>query len=291
MAIREIQAKQLLAHIARPDSMFGTKYNMNIYRGCQHQCIYCDSRSECYQIEDFRDVLVKVNAVELLKRELPRKRKVGLIGTGAMSDPYGPVEKTYNLTGRALQVIARLGFPIHLLTKSDMVLRDLETLVAINQVRAVVSFTITTADDELGLKLEPGAPPVSRRYAAMATLAARGVQTGVMMMPILPFIEDTVENIIAIVTRAHDCGARHVVPWFGMTMRDRQRAYFYDRLDELFPGMRQRYEQAYGERYEATSPHARELGEAFEELRQRLGLDTGVRPYEPSATAQQLAMF
>jgi DNA repair photolyase len=291
MAIREIQAKTLLAHIARPDSMFGTKYNMNIYRGCQHQCIYCDSRSECYQIEDFRDVLVKVNAIELLERELPRKRKVGFIGTGAMSDPYGPVEKTYNLTGRALQVIARLGFPIHLLTKSDMVLKDMDTLVEISRVRAVVSFTITTADDDLALKLEPGAPPSSRRFAAMAALAARGIGTGVMMMPILPFIEDTVENITAIVTRAADCGATHVVPWFGMTMRDRQRAYFYDRLDGLFPGMRQRYEFAYGERYEATSPRARELGQVFEELRQRLGLATGVRPYGPPATPKQLPLF
>jgi len=289
--IREIEAKTLLAHIRHPDPWFGIKYNMNLYRGCEHQCIYCDSRSECYQIEDFRDILVKVNAIELLERELPRKRIVGFIGTGAMSDCYGPVEKSYNLTGRALQVIARFGFPIHILTKSDLVLRDLDILTEINQVRAVVSFTITTADDELALKLEPGAPPSSRRFAAMAALAARGIGTGVMMMPILPFIEDTVDNITTIVTRAADCGATHVVPWFGMTMRDRQRAWFYDRLDELFPGMRERYERAYGERYEATSPHVRELGQAFEALRQRLGLATGVRPYEPPATAKQLAMF
>ena len=129
---------------------------MNIYRGCQHQCIYCDSRSECYQIENFQDVLVKTNAVELLEKELPRKRVKGMIGTGSMSDPYLPAERQYNLTGRALEVIARHRFPVHIFTKSDLVLRDLDTLKAINQMRAVVSFTITTPHDQLAKKLEPG---------------------------------------------------------------------------------------------------------------------------------------
>jgi len=158
--IREIEAKTLLAHIRHPDPWFGIKYNMNLYRGCEHQCIYCDSRSECYQIEDFRDILVKVNALELLERELPRKRVKGMVGTGSMNDPYTPAEARLNMTGRALQIIARHGFPVHIVTKSDMVVRDLETLCAINErTRAVVSFTVTTADDALSRIVEPGAPP------------------------------------------------------------------------------------------------------------------------------------
>src|SRR5512140_1498109 len=156
--IKDITAKTLLSSAKQPDPWFGIKYTMNLYRGCMHQCIYCDSRSECYQIENFTDVLVKVNAIDLLRKELPRKRVKGTIGTGSMSDPYLPLEATLNLTGRALEVIAQQQFPLHALTKSDLVLRDLETLREISRVYAAVSFTITTADDDLGRKLEPGAP-------------------------------------------------------------------------------------------------------------------------------------
>lgn len=158
--IREIQAKRLLAHRKEPDDWFGIQYNFNIYRGCEHQCIYCDSRSECYGIEDFRDVLVKVNAIELLRDELPRKRQVGVIGTGSMSDPYTPAERRYGLTGQALRVIAEHRFPLHLITKSDLILKDLEPLTQIaRDTRATVSFTLTTVDDDLARILEPGAPP------------------------------------------------------------------------------------------------------------------------------------
>src|SRR5512145_617941 len=160
--IREVTAKTLLSSAKRPDPWFGIKYTMNLYRGCPHQCIYCDSRSECYQIENFTDVLVKVNAIDLLKKELPRKRVIGTIGTGSMSDPYQPVEAARRLTAQALEVIAEQRFPLHALTKSDLVVRDLDTLQHIAQVYAAVSFTITTADDELGRKVEPGAPLVSR---------------------------------------------------------------------------------------------------------------------------------
>lgn len=164
---------------------------MNLYRGCQHQCIYCDSRSECYQIENFdTEVLVKANAIELLEKELARKRVKGTIGTGSMNDPYMPLEGDVNLTGRALKVIARFGFPVHIMTKSGLVLRDLDTLCEINTRFAAVSFTITAADDELAKKLEPGAPLVSARFEAMKTLSDHGIHTGITMMPILPFIED-----------------------------------------------------------------------------------------------------
>jgi DNA repair photolyase len=182
--IHEVTARTLLASAKQPDPWFGIKYTMNLYRGCQHQCIYCDSRSECYQIENFADVLVKVNAIDLLKKELPRKRVKGTIGTGSMSDPYLPLEATRRLTAQALEVIAAQQFPVHVLTKSDLVLRDLETLRVIGELYAAISFTITTAYDELGQKVEPGAPSVSRRFAAMARLAGAGLLTGALLMPV-----------------------------------------------------------------------------------------------------------
>ena len=287
--IIEIQAKTLLSHSKQPDPWFGIKYGMNIYRGCEHQCIYCDSRSECYQIDNFKDVLVKVNALELLEKELPRKRTRGTIGTGSMSDPYTPAEKRYNLTGRALEIIARHGFPLHAITKSDLVVRDLEALRQINRALAVVSFTLTTVDDKLARKLEPGAPLPSARLRAMAALAAAGIHTGVTLMPVLPFIEDTAENILAIVRRAKEHGASYLIPGFGVTLRDRQRAYYYDQLDRLFPDLRPQYEKRFGERYSADARNAARLDQVFRAECDRLGLATCVPKYEP--IAEQLPLF
>lgn len=287
MIIKEITARTLLSPVKQPDPWFGLKYTMNLYRGCQHQCIYCDSRSECYQIENFnQEILVKTNAVELLRAELPRKRVKGTIGTGSMNDPYMPLEAKLNLTGRSLQVIAHHQFPVHIITKSDLVLKDLETLLQINRVYLAVSFTITTADDELGRKVEPGAPLVSQRFRAMEVLASHGILTGVTLMPVLPFIEDQEENITAIVTRAHDCGAAYILPAFGVTLRDRQRAYYYERLDHLFPGLRQKYEQRFGQKYSCSAPNASHLEAVLRELCDRYGLATHLKPYTPAADAQ-----
>ena len=151
--IKEIQAKTILSHSKAPDPWFGIQYTMNLYRGCQHQCIYCDSRSDCYQIENFNDTLVKVNALELLRKELPGKRVKGTVGTGSMNDPYAPVEKQYQLTRGALQLFVEHGFPVHVLTKSKLVMRDVDLLRQIEQdTQALVSFTITTCDDDSGKK-------------------------------------------------------------------------------------------------------------------------------------------
>jgi DNA repair photolyase len=292
MNIQEIQAKVLLAHIKQPDRWFGLKYNMNLYRGCAHRCIYCDSRSECYQIDNFDDeVLVKVNAPELLRDELSRKRVKGLIGTGSMNDPYMPLERKRYLTGAALEIIAEFGFPVHVLTKSDLALRDVALFQEIQRrTRAVVSFTITTADDDLAAKIEPYSPRPSARFDALRKLAEAGIETGVMLMPVLPFIEDTEENVTAIVERAVDGGARHIVASFGMTMRDRQRVYFYAQLDRHFPGLRQRYERTYGNRYGCDSPNARNLYALFEKLKARHGFDDRVRPYR-AVDATQPRLF
>ena len=181
--IREIEAKSILNTFSERDDWFGIKYNLNVYRGCQHQCIYCDSRSECYRIENFKDILVKVNAVELLEETLRRKRVKDTIGTGSMNDPYMPVEDKYQLVRGALDVMARYHFPVHVITKSDRVLRDLDLLQEIGQVYAAVSFSITTTDDALAKALEPGAPPPSARFRAMKVLADHGIHTGVTMMP------------------------------------------------------------------------------------------------------------
>ncbi len=277
--IHEIQAKTLLAHVKQPDTWFGLKYNMNIYRGCQHQCIYCDSRSECYQIENFRDVLVKVNAVERLRDELPRKQVKGTIGTGSMSDPYTPAEQSYRLTGQALEVIAEYGFPVHIITKSDMVLRDLETLCLINHVYAVVSFSIITTDDDLARKLEPGAPSPSRRLRAIAALAEVGIHAGITMMPVLPFITDSEAAIHELVRQAHEHGAEYILPGFGMTLRDRQRAYYYEQLDRHFPGLSALYRRCFGGQYHAPAQHAQRLHDLFSEQCERWGIRTRASIY------------
>ncbi len=251
MAIIEIQAKTMLAHVHPPDGIFGMRYNMNLYRGCQHQCIYCDSRSACYGIENFADILVKANALDLF---------------------------------------ARYGFGVHINTKSTLVLRDVDRLLALGPGRASVCFSISTADDDLGRKIEPGAAPVSERYRAMRILAGQGIVVGVSMMPILPFLEDSVENVTAIVEQAVASGARFIIPWFGMSMRDGQREYYYAQLDRLFPGLRQRYERAFGLNYECPACWADQLRAQFEALCTRYGLATKVPPY-PVEAGQQLPLF
>lgn len=287
--IKEIRAKTILSRVV--DGWFGCRYNMNLYRGCQHQCIYCDSRSECYGIANFNDVLVKINALDLLRDELPRKRLKGTIGTGSMSDPYTPVEREYNLTGRALEIIADHEFPVFMITKSDMVVKDLSTLQTINEATyAAVGFTITTADDELARKLEPGAPPPSARLRAMKALAVAGIYTGVMLMPVLPFIEDNWDNILGIVSRASESGAQFVIPWFGLTMRDRQREYLYERMDHLFPGMSSRYKRAYGNRYSCSVPGAADLWARTSSECDRLGIVTDlakVKVFDPQPLAKR----
>lgn len=281
--IKEIQAKTLLARVKEPDDWFGLYYSMNLYRGCQHQCIYCDSRSECYQIENFnQDVLVKANAIELLRRELAGKRVIGTIGTGSMNDPYMPLEAELQLTRRALEVIAESGFPVHVITKSDLVLRDIDLLEEIGRKSyAAVTFTVTTADDLQSRRLEPGAPVSSRRLAALRSFSQRGLLTGLTLMPVLPFIEDTQENIRAIFSLALASGASYILPAFGMTLRDRQRAYYYDKLDQLFPGLRGRYEKAFGERYSAPARNARQLGQLFAGWCEEFGLAAKMPTFAP----------
>ncbi len=288
--IKEIRARTLVSRVRGIDTYFGLDYGMNLYRGCQHRCIYCDSRSECYGIERFdEDVLIKVNAIELLRDELARKRRKGVIGTGSMNDPYMPLEETVKLTQRALEVIAEHMFGVHIVTKSDLVVRDIPILKRIARVGATVSFTITTIDDALARKVEPHSPPSSARFRALKRLADHGIETRIALMPTLPFIADNWENVSGIVDRASECGVRAIIPWFGMSMRDRQRDYFYARLDELFPGLRVKYEAAFGNDYACPSPNAKKLFKRFTKLCALHGIATSVRPHL-APTAEQMPL-
>ena len=289
--MRTARAKTILSRVKQPDTWFGLAYSMNLYRGCTHGCIYCDSRSMCYGIDDLSDVTVKENAIALLRGELSGRRRKGTIGTGGMNDPYQPLERETGLTRRALEEIDRAGFPVHVMTKSDLVARDCALLESIGKRSyAAVSITLTTADDGLAGKLEPGAPLPSARFGAMRILASRGIYVGVTMMPLLPYICDNDSNLAAIVRKAADCGASYIVPWFGMTLRDRQRWYYYDRLERLFPGMRKRYARRYGRRYYCASPRADELDAAFHGLCDEYGIQPMMRFYQPEES-RQLSLF
>ena len=207
-----------------------------------------------------------------------------------MNDPYMPLEEQVKLTRRALETIAEFGFGVHVITKSDLVLRDIDVLHRISRVSAAVSLTITTTDDALSKIIEPGAPPSSSRFRAIRQLSEAGIETRLALMPTLPFIEDSWENISAIIEEAHRCGVKVIIPWFGMSMRNRQRDYFYDRLDESFPGLRGRYEATYGEAYACPSPHSKELYPQAQALCARLGIATQVKPLL-APTAEELRLF
>lgn len=258
-----IPAKRILTRNKSTD-WFGTDHTMNLYRGCPHGCIYCDSRSECYRDDDFDRVKVKEKALELLRDELRRKVKPAFIAMGSMSDPYNPLEKELELTRKALMLIHAYECGVAVCTKSDLISRDAD-LYADIQARAPVicKLTVTTADDALAAKLEPGAPSPTRRLRALESLSQRGIFAGVVLMPVLPFLEDSVENVLGVVDAAANAGARFVYPAFGMTLRDRQREYYYQRLVQQFPGVKEQYQKQYGDRYWCTSPRAKELWTAF----------------------------
>lgn len=261
-----IPAKTIISGYTEGSQWFGNNYNMNIYKGCCHGCIYCDSRSECYQIDHFDQVRAKDNALALIAGELERKRRKGVVGTGAMGDPYNPLEREYRLTRGALELIDTNRFGVSIATKSDLVTRDIDVLCSIKTHSPVlIKITITTADDELCRKVEPNAPVSSRRFLAMRQLAASGIFTGILLMPVLPFIEDNDENIADIVRLAAEAGARFIYPAFGVTLRQNQREWYYAKLDERFPGLRRQYVRQFGNAYECQSPRAQELWHLFKE--------------------------
>ncbi len=254
-------------------SWFGADYNMNIYRGCSHRCIYCDSRSECYRVDDFERVYAKKDALAIIGRELASKRKKGVVATGAMSDPYNPQEEKYRLTRGALKLLASNWFGVGIATKSALVVRDADVLNAIaDHAPVIVKMTVTTCDDMLAEKIEPYAPLPSARLKGIEVLAKEGIFTGALMMPVLPFIEDNARNIVRVVEAAAGSGARFVFAGMGVTLRDRQRDWFYARLDESFPGISRNYKQRFGDGYQCGVRDYRKLQDAFISACQKQGL-------------------
>lgn len=242
----------------------GGHCGMNIYRGCTHGCIYCDSRSACYQFNHpFEDIEVKQNAPELLDRALKSKRKKCMIGTGSMSDPYMHCEEDLRLTRRCLEVILENGFGAAIQTKSDRILRDIDLLDEINRsAKCVVQMTLTTYDDALCRILEPNVCNTKRRIEVLERMRERGIPTIVWLTPILPFINDTEENVSAILNECVRVGVRGVIDFgMGLTLRDGDREYFYAALDRHFPGLKERYARCYGNAYALPSPNAKALSD------------------------------
>ena len=252
-------------HYVNAKTILSDKNGMNLYRGCTHGCIYCDSRSSIYNMNhDFEDIEVKENALELLKRELI-KRDPCMIGTGAMTDPYIPAEKHLKYVRKSLELIYRYGFGFTCITKSDLVLRDLDLLKKINEKsKAVVQMTLTTADDELCRVLEPHVCVTSRRVEVLGKLRDEGIPTVVWLSPILPYINDDEENISKILDFCIDAEVYGVLCFgIGMTLRDGNRQYFYKNLDEHFPGLKKRYIKEFGNSYGIASPNNEKLMELF----------------------------
>ena len=242
---------------------------MNIYRGCSHGCIYCDSRSKCYQFtHPFEDIEVKQNAPELLDRALTSKRRKCMIGTGSMSDPYMHCEEQLGLTRKCLEIIFRHGFGVAVQTKSDRIMRDIDLLDAINRkTKCVVEMTLTTYDDALCSIIEPNVCNTKRRIEVLSEMRDRGIPTIVWLTPVLPFINDTEENIKAILDECVRVGVKGIICYdMGLTLREGDREYYYAALDRYFPGLKERYIELYGNAYNVPSPNSSKLMDMFRKI-------------------------
>ena len=248
---------------------------MNIYRGCSHGCIYCDSRSTCYHFDHpFEDIEVKINAPELLEKALRSKRSACMIGTGAMSDPYMHCEEKLGLTRKCLEIILRYGFGATVQTKSDRILRDMDLLDEINRkTKCVVQMTLTTFDDSLCSVIEPNVCNTKRRIEVLDAMRERGIPTVVWLSPVLPFINDTEDNIRCLLEECVRVGVKGIVCFgMGLTLREGDREYYYEALDRHFPGMKQKYISTYGNSYELPSPDNDRLMEIFTDMCRENGI-------------------
>ncbi len=289
--MHEVQAKGILS----------AKNGMNIYRGCSHGCIYCDARSNCYQMNhDFEDIEVKANAPQLLEKALRGKRKKCMIGTGAMSDPYLHLEKELKLTRQCLELIDEYGFGLAIQTKSDMILRDLDLLKSINKkTKCVVQMTLTTYDDELCKIVEPNVCVTSRRAEVLNILKEEGIPTVCWMTPILPFVNDTEENIRGILNYTKQAKCYGIMFFdIGMTLRDGDRQYYYEKLDIHFPGLKERYKKTFGDAYMVPSLNRRYLNGLVRKFCRENGMvcDTDklfayMAEFEDKQAGEQMSLF
>ena len=288
-------------HLVKAKSILSGDNGMNLYRGCSHGCIYCDSRSKCYQMNHaFEDIEVKENALELLERALQSKKKRCMVGTGAMTDPYIPLEEKLQMTRGALEIIAKHGFGVAIQTKSTRILRDLDLLVKINEKsKAVVQMTLTTHDDALCRILEPNVSVTSQRVSALKQFRDAGIPTVVWLCPILPFINDTKENIEGILQSCIEAEVKGVICFnIGLTLREGNREYFYAQLDKHFPGMKERYIRSYGNAYELNSPRNAELMRLYHRICEKAGMMhdyreifTYLHAFESKETHLQMSLF
>ena len=262
-------------HYTKVKGILSQNNGMNLYRGCTHGCIYCDSRSNCYQMNhEFEDIEVKENAIELLENTLRRKRKRCMIGTGSMSDPYMPLEAQLEYTRKALLLIEKYGFGATLITKSDRVLRDLDILKHINQkTKAVVQMTLTTADEALCKLIEPNVSTTKQRFESLKILRDNNIPTVVWLCPVLPYINDTEDNICRILDMCVAAKVRGIICFgMGLTLREGNREYFYRQLDKSFPGLKERYIREYGNQYVINSPKSAELMRLFHRTCEQNGI-------------------
>lgn len=262
-------------HFVKAKGILSAKNGMNLYRGCSHGCIYCDSRSNCYHMEHaFEDIEVKENAIELLKDALTRKRKKCMIGTGSMTDPYIPPEMKLENVRKALELVYEYGFGFTVITKSNRILRDLDLLQKINEkTKCVVQMTLTTCDEDLCRKIEPNVSTTEERFEVLKTLRDCGIPTVVWLSPVLPFINDTEENISGILDMCAEAKVYGVICFgMGLTLREGNREYFYEQLDRLFPGLKEQYIRTYGDQYMIESGNSQKLMRLFHRKCEKYGI-------------------
>lgn len=262
-------------HFVKAKGILSAKNGMNLYRGCSHGCIYCDSRSNCYHMEHaFEDIEVKENAIELLKDALTRKRKKCMIGTGSMTDPYIPPEMKLENVRKALELVYEYGFGFTVITKSNRILRDLDLLQKMNErTKCVVQMTLTTCDEDLCRKIEPNVSTTEERFEVLKTLRDCGIPTVVWLSPVLPFINDTEENISGILDMCAEAKVYGVICFgMGLTLREGNREYFYEQLDRLFPGLKEQYIRTYGDQYMIESGNSQKLMRLFHRKCEKYGI-------------------
>ena len=253
-------------HYVKAKSILSKNNGMNLYRGCNHGCIYCDSRSNVYNMQhDFEDIEVKENSLDLLKKALQKKKEKCMIGTGSMTDPYIPLESELEYIRKTLKLIHRYGHGFTCITKSDLVLKDLDLLKKINdESKVVIQMTLTCMDDEISRLIEPNVCPTSRRIEVLEILKHENIPTVVWLCPILPYITDTEENISSIIDACIKADVKGIICFgMGMTLRDENREYYYKKLEENFPGIKEVYEKEFGDSYSISSPNNKELMKVF----------------------------
>ncbi len=290
-----IEAKKILQKASHGEEWFGIDYNMNLYKGCSHKCIYCDSRSNCYQVEEFDRVRSKKDGIKILNYELKNKRKSGVIGIGAMSDTYNPFEKQYEITKKALELISYYGFGVSIETKSNLITRDIDIFKEINsKADVILKFTITTADDNLSKIIEPGVCVSSERFKAMKQLSSEGLFVGTLLTPIIPFITDSEENIKNVIRLSAENGAKFVFSMGGVTLRENQREYFYEQLDKSFPILKEKYIKTFGNNY-FCYPLNKNLLTVFKEECKKYGLlykmEDIIKAYKQNNDIEQLTFM